>query len=132
MKANNSNQPEISIIIPTYNRPKVLRYCVLSVLNQNFENWIAYVIGDSCSESTEEVINSLNDERIIYYNNPFRVGEQSGGNNIGIALAKTEYIAFLNHDDIWTPNHLEKALQKLKEQEGNFYIGRSVSYSKTE
>jgi len=132
MKANNSNQPEISIIIPTYNRPKVLRYCVLSVLNQNFENWIAYVIGDSCSESTEEVINSLNDERIIYYNNPYRFGEQSGGNSIGIALAETKYIAFLNHDDIWTSNHLEKALQKFKEQEGNFYIGRSVSYSKTE
>ncbi|MFW5804016.1 MAG: glycosyltransferase family 2 protein [bacterium] len=131
MNTNKTIQPELSIIIPTYNRPKVLRYCLLSVLNQSFENWIAYVIGDNCSDSTKEIINAFNDERISYYNNPYRFGEQSGGNSIGIALAETRFIAFLNHDDIWLPNHLEKALQELKELRGNFYVGRSALYSKT-
>lgn len=130
MKKCNSNKPEVSIIIPTYNRPNILQYCLLSVINQNFQDWVTYVIGDNCSDSTEEIIKAFDDERIFYYNNPYRFGEQSGGNSIGIALSETKFIAFLNHDDIWLSNHLEEAMQKLEEQ-GNFYVGRNILYEKT-
>ncbi len=121
-----NNFPTVSIIISTYNRPEMLRNCIKGVLNQSLKDWVIYVIGDCCSESTNEVIEEINDERIYYYNYSFRFGEQSGGNSLGIALAKTDYIAFLNHDDIWTPDHLEVAINSLKNSGTNFYVGRSI------
>lgn len=131
MNKLNDNIPEVSVVIATYNRPEILRSCLQAVINQSFKKWVVYVIGDNCTESTKDAVESLNDKRIVYYNNPFRFGEQPGGNNLGIAFSKTEYIAFLNHDDIWTPNHLEVALKYLNKNDADLFVGRSINYSKT-
>jgi len=114
----------VTVIVSTHNRPNVLKYCLQSVIYQTYKNWIIYVIGDDCDGRTEFVINEINNPKIRYYNNPLRFGEQSGCNNIGIALTKTKFIAFLNHDDIWTPDHLEKAIIHLERYD--FYISRSI------
>jgi glycosyltransferase involved in cell wall biosynthesis len=116
----------VSIVIATYNRPEVLRKSIASVLLQTYTDWILYVIGDNCSASTAEMLKAFSDSRIRYYNNPFRFGEQSGGNSIGVALAHTDYIAYLNHDDLWTPTHLSVAVSAMEKGNKDFYIGRSV------
>jgi glycosyltransferase involved in cell wall biosynthesis len=120
------NKPEVTVIIATYNRPQVLAKAIKSVQNQTFKDWVLYVIGDNCSESTKELMAGIKDDRIFYYNNPFRFGDQSGGNNIGIALAETDYVALLNHDDLWAPDHLEVAISSLKKNNKDFYIGRAI------
>ena len=120
-------KPDVTIIIATYNRPEALKSCIQSVLNQTVKNWILYVVGDNCSDETGTLMESYNDPRIFYFNNPLRFGEQSGCNSIGMALAETEYIAFLNHDDLWTPDHLETAIHSLEsDTKAGFYVGRSV------
>ncbi|MBU0577754.1 glycosyltransferase family 2 protein [Patescibacteria group bacterium] len=120
------NKALVTVIIATYNRPDVLSTAIRSVQSQTIKDWVCYVIGDGCSQSTQDLMDRIDDDRVFYYNNPFRYGEQAGGNSIGMALAETEYIAFLNHDDLWTPNHLEVAISSLKNNNTDFYIGRAA------
>ena len=104
----------ISIIIATYNRPDVLKYAILSVLNQSYANIEVLVIGDGCSANTAKVINSISDNRLFYHNLAENCGEQSGPNNYGLSIAKGDFIAFLNHDDLWFSDHLESLIKCLK------------------
>lgn len=120
-------EPLITIVIATYNRPDVLRMAMFSVHEQTFKNWVLYVIGDNCDERTAEVVNEFDDERIKYINLKDRFGEQSGPNSVGIALAKSKYIAFLNHDDIWLKDHLDLALSVLEKTHFNFYLGGTAN-----
>lgn len=116
----------VTVVIATYNRPEVLKKSIQSVLSQTYSSWVLYVVGDNCSPSTEEALNTFSDSRIYYYNNSFRFGEQSGGNSIGVALAQTKYVAYLNHDDLWASNHLEVAVALLEKKNADVYFGRSV------
>lgn len=110
---NTTCNPTISIIIATYNRSNVLRYAISSVIWQTFQNWELIIVGDACTDDTEEVVLSFQDPRIRFINLEQNVGEQSGPNNFGMGLARGEYFAFINHDDLWFPDHLEKSLAYL-------------------
>lgn len=118
--------PEVTIVLATYNRPDTLRVAIQSVLLQSYSHWKMLVIGDHCDARTEAVVEAFADDRIQYINLPIRAGEQSGPNSVGIALAKTEYLAFLNHDDIWLKDHLEYGLKTLKERGAEFFVGKSA------
>lgn len=106
--------PLISIITATYNRSNILAYSIHSVLNQTFRNWELIVIGDCCTDDTAEVVAGFRDPRITFINLETNFGEQSGPNNEGLHRARGEYIAFLNHDDLWFPDHLEFSLRYLQ------------------
>jgi glycosyltransferase involved in cell wall biosynthesis len=99
--------PRVSIITATFNRSNVLSLAVRSVLWSAFENWELIVVGDCCTDDTAEVMASFPDERIRFVNLTANVGEQSGPNNAGFGLARGELIAYLNHDDLWYPDHLD-------------------------
>lgn len=116
-------KPIVSVIIPTYNRPDVLKIAINSVVHQTNPDWILYVIGDNCDDRTSKVVQEFEDERIKYINLTDRFGEQSGPNSIGIAIAETKYLAFLNHDDIWLKDHLELGVALLDETQYDFYLG---------
>lgn len=115
--------PQVTIVIATYNRPHVLKTAIFSVVRQTVQDWVLYVIGDNCNEQTEQVVDEFADDRIKYINLTDRFGEQSGPNSVGIALAQTKYLAFLNHDDIWLQDHLELGLSTLEKSRSNFYLG---------
>ena len=106
--------PRVSVITATYNRCEVLRYAVESVRAQTFTDWEHIVIGDACSDGTDDLIRSYADRRPLFVNRPRNFGEQSRPNNDGLALAKGELIAFLNHDDLWFPDHLERLIQEME------------------
>jgi len=112
-------KPLISIITATYNRSKILYYSILSVLFQSYDNWELIVVGDHCTDNTEDIVHSFNDSRISYENLPQNFGEQSLPNSIGMKKAKGDFIAFLNHDDIWLPDHLESSLSRLNSCEAD-------------
>jgi len=117
---------DVTIVIATYNRPALLACAIKSVMLQSFQNWLLYIVGDACDDKTEEIVAKFEDLRIHYCNLPTRCGEQSGPNSAGIAAANTKYVALLNQDDIWFPNHLELALNKLKETDASFYCAGAV------
>jgi glycosyltransferase involved in cell wall biosynthesis len=98
--------PRITVIMATYNWSTVLPYSIGSVLAQTVTDFELLVIGDGCTDDSEEVVRGIGDPRVQWINIP-RTGHQSGPNNEGLRRARGEYIAYLGHDDLWLPRHLE-------------------------
>ncbi len=107
-------RPTVTVIVATYNRSNVLGYAIRSVLAQTRTDWELLVVGDGCTDDTAEVVASFADSRIRFVNLDPRVGDQSGPTNAGLARARGRYIALLNHDDLWFPDHLDAALAVLE------------------
>lgn len=99
--------PRVSVIIPTYNRSAVLRYAIRSVLAQTFADFELLVIGDGCTDDSEAVVKAFGDSRIRWSNLPQNTKHQSAPNNEGLRQARGELIAYLGHDDLWLPQHLD-------------------------
>ena len=133
-----------SVIIPTYNRPNDLRPAIDSVLKQNFKNFEIIVVNDA-GENVAHIITEFNDKRIRYLEHEFNKG-LAAARNTGLKAADGEYVAFLDDDDIFYPNHLEIALKNLSssskvvytdavrfsytKENGNFkLVNKSVPYS---
>lgn len=121
----------MSVIIATYDRPGPLRAALESVRAQTHRAWRAWVIGDACGQQTAQAVAACADARIEYVNLPQRFGEQAGPNSVGLDLADGAYVAFLNHDDVWLPRHLEHALAALEGARADFYIGTSAIASQS-
>lgn len=102
-----------TIITATHDRPHLLRQVIRAVRCQTVEDWRWLIVGDACAAATGDMIAAFDDPRITYVNLPQRFGEQAGPNNVGLALADTPHIAFLNHDDLWLPDHLAVGLDAL-------------------
>src|SRR3954462_12730972 len=107
--------PLVSVIIATYNWSSVLRYALLSAQSQTFTDFEVLVIGDGCTDDSADLVASFADSRFRWENLPTNHGHQSAPNNRGLELARGEWIAYLGHDDLWMPNHLELLLRKLNE-----------------
>jgi len=100
----------------TYNRSNVLKYAIESVRRSTFNRWELLVVDDASTDDTESVARSFSgDPRIRYIRLPRNSGDQSAPNNEGIRLARGRYVAFLNQDDLWFPDHLEKGFRALEE-----------------
>lgn len=112
--------PTVSVIIPTYNWSSVLRYAIQSVRWQSFQDFELLVVGDGCTDDSAEVVASFGDARIRWYNLPRNSGNQSAPNNFGIEQARGRYIAYLGHDDLWYPNHLELLVQASEAKHADF------------
>lgn len=110
---SSKDNPLVSVIIATYNRSNILGYVISSVVNSSYTNWELIVVGDACTDDTGEVVASFDDSRITYINLKHNFGEQSGPNNCGLRRAGGEFIAFLNHDDLWLHDHLEILVESM-------------------
>lgn len=106
--------PAVTVVVATYNRSRVLRHAVASVVASTFRDWELLVVGDACTDDSGEVVRSFADPRARWENLPSNCGDQSGPNNHGLSLARGRYVAFLNHDDLYLPAHLEKAVAFLE------------------
>lgn len=99
--------PRVTVIIPTYNWSTVLPYSIASVLRQTLTDFELLVIGDCCTDDSEQVVAAVGDPRVRWINLPANHGHQSWPNNEGLRQARGEIIAYLGHDDLWLPHHLE-------------------------
>ncbi|MBS1634831.1 MAG: glycosyltransferase [Bacteroidetes bacterium] len=97
-----------SIVIPTYNRSKLITGTIQSVLMQSYPHFEILVIDDGSTDNTEEVVNSISDKRIRYFKKANE--ERAAARNYGTMRAKGHYITFLDSDDILSPNFLKEAL----------------------
>lgn len=112
----------VTVIIAAYGRPGALRAAIQSVCNQTIADWRVLVVGDCCSGEVAAVAEAQEDPRIRFINLPQRFGEQSGPNTVGMALADTPYLAFLSHDEVYLPDHLERSLDILKTSRADFCL----------
>ena len=106
--------PTVTVIIATFDRSNIVGDVIRSVIAQTWNDWELLVVGDGCTDDTAEVVAAFLDERIRFVNLDPRIGDQSGPTNAGIELARGRYIALLNHDDFWFPDHLARALATLE------------------
>ncbi len=98
----------------TYNWSSVLPYSIGSVLRQTWADFELWVVGDACTDESEQVVRSIQDPRVHWHNLEVNFGQQGGPNNEGIRRARGEYIAYLGHDDLWLPHHLEALVPALE------------------
>ena len=110
----------MSVIIAAYNRSGMLRHAIESVRNSTFDEWELLVIGDYCTDDSEAVALSFGDPRIRFVNLPENTGGQSAPNNAGAELAGGEFIAFLNQDDLYLPEHLGRGVDHLRRSGADF------------
>lgn len=106
--------PRVSVVTATYNRSRVLRHTIASVIGQRFSDWELIIVGDACTDDTSATVASFADGRIRYHALDVNVGEQSGPNNVGVSMSRGELIAFLNHDDLWFSDHLELLVSAME------------------
>jgi len=109
----NSNSPKVSVIVTTHNRAHLLGRAVKSVLYQSYTGFELVIVDDASSDNTEEIVRGFDDKRIVY----IRHGEEMGGpaaRNTGIRSARGEYVAFLDDDDEWLPEKLERQVEKME------------------
>ncbi len=111
--AGGGEAPLVSVVIATYNWSSVLRYSVASALAQTYPQLEVVVVGDACTDDSEQVVASFGDPRVRWLNLPENSGSQSVPNNAGIEAARGEYIAYLGHDDLWLPSHLSLVLTAI-------------------
>ncbi|AEH89335.1 MULTISPECIES: glycosyltransferase family 2 protein [Mesorhizobium] len=120
------NAPLVSVVIATHNRPAALRQALKSVLAQTLQDFEILVIGDACRPDTAAVVGEFGDPRILYVDLPVNFGEQSGPNNIGFARARGRFVALLNHDDLWFPDHLAATTGWIDATNADVVIARGV------
>jgi glycosyltransferase involved in cell wall biosynthesis len=102
-----AESPRVTVIIPTYNWSSVLPYSIGSVLRQSFTDFELLVVGDGCTDDSAQVVNAIADPRLRWINLPVNAGHQSAPNNEGLHQARGSIVAYLGHDDLWLPHHLE-------------------------
>lgn len=100
--------PRFSILLPTHNRPEVLKTAIASVLAQTRQDWELLVVGDGCSEETRALMSGYRDARIRWFDLPKAKGFGYANRNVALKQAEGELIAFLGHDNIYFHDHLER------------------------
>ncbi len=116
----------ISVIIPTYNRAILIKRSAESVLNQTYKNLELIIVDDGSTDNTKEVVDSLKDNRIVY----IKQENQGAGaaRNKGIDIAKGEYIAFQDSDDVWHLDKLEKQINVLKQNNADIVFCKQITF----
>ena len=115
----------VSIIMPSWNTGEFITESIQSVLNQTYTNWELIIIDDCSSDDTDQIVESINDERIKYLKNEKNCGAALTRNR-GLREARGEWIAFLDSDDLWMPEKLEHQIDFMKKN------GYSLSFTEYE
>jgi len=128
------NQPAIDVIIPTYNGLPYLREAVKSVLSQTHKNFLIYIIDDGSTDNgqTEKYVKSLNDKRVRFFQK--KNGGQATARNYGIKVSGSPFVTFLDSDDIWHTDKLQKQVGYLQKhpQYGMVYGYHTLVNEKSE
>ena len=107
----------VSVIIPCYNGEKFIGEAIESVINQTYQNLELIIVNDGSTDNSKEIIDKYRtDQRIKYVQHDANKGIAKT-KNTGIRLARGDYLAFLDHDDVWLPNKLEMQVNCFKDQE---------------
>jgi glycosyltransferase involved in cell wall biosynthesis len=135
LKHGLAQEPLISVIIPTYNRAKLLtERAIPSVLTQSYQHFELIIVGDHCTDNTEEFVSQFHDSRIRFFNlqkrgeyprNPRYRWLVAGSVpvNKGLELASGDWIANLDDDDVFSEDHLEILLKTALTHEYEFVYG---------
>jgi len=110
-----TTQPFFSVVLPTYNRAHLIGKPIESILAQTFSSWELVVVDDGSTDNTRQVVESFTDARIKYIFQKNQ--ERSAARNNGIANALGRYICFLDSDDYFLPERLQRLYNYLNTEQ---------------
>ena len=111
----------VSIIMPSYNTAKYIEESIKSVQNQTYENWELIIVDDCSTDNTDEIVKKYieSDKRIHYFKNDKNSGAAVSRNR-ALREAKGKWIAFLDSDDLWLPEKLQKQINFMETKHCRF------------
>lgn len=109
----------VSIIMPSYNTGRFIGESIESVIKQTYENWELIIVDDCSKDNTDAVVANYKDNRIRYIKNSTNCGAAIS-RNLALCEARGEWIAFLDSDDLWFPEKLEKQIRFMTENKYYF------------
>jgi len=120
--------------MPAYNAAAVIGETIESVVAQTFTDWTLTIVDDGSTDATVEVASSYaaRDPRIQVIRLPARAGQPATPRNHGVALTQSDYVAFLDADDIWHPQKLEIQLAELRRHGVGFVSSTCVDFVRRE
>lgn len=116
----------VSVIMPSYNTADYIADSIKSVISQTYQNWELIIVDDCSTDNTDDIVSYFSDNRIKYMKNKKNMGAAATRNR-ALREAKGEWIAFLDSDDLWLPNKLEKQINFMK---SNGYVFSYHNYEK--
>lgn len=114
----------VSIIMPSYNTASFIKETIQSVLNQTYSKWELIIVDDCSTDNTDEVLEYIKDSRIRYFKNDKNLGAAVSRNK-ALREARGQWIAYLDSDDLWMPEKLEKQIRFM---ESNGYAFSYTNY----
>jgi len=121
-----SNKPFFTVVIPTYNRSTLLCKAINSVLGQTYQDWNLVIADDCSTDDTEEIIRPYLSDTITFFKNKKNIGN-AGARNLGVKHANGSYICFLDSDDQYHPNFLQKMHDLIKENNNPGFLWSDVN-----
>lgn len=109
----------VSVIMPSWNTGRFIAESINSVIAQTYENWELIIVDDCSTDDTDEIVASFADDRIKYFKNEKNSGAALTRNR-AMREAQGEWIAFLDSDDLWTADKLEKMIAFMRENDYSF------------
>lgn len=118
-----------SVIMPTYNQSEFIRGAILSLIKQSYKEWELIIVDDGSTDDTKENIADYIERysNIIYIRNESNRG-MGYSINIGLALAKYDYIAYLPSDDFYYTHHLQDLMEKFDESANNLLVYSGMKF----
>lgn len=125
-----SSAPLVSIVMPTFNRADLILDSIRSVIDQSFGDWELIVIDDGSTDDTVARIESLAEPRIVIIRHP-HIGNVATLRNCGARVARGEFLAFLDSDDLWLPSKLQRQLRSLSGTSATWSYGAHALVDRT-
>jgi len=107
-------KPKVSVIISTYKRPERLQLAIESVMTQTFEDWELIIVDDCSNDTTEDVVKGWLSDRIKYIKLEENFGNDTHPKNVGILASTGQYVAFLDDDNTYRPDHLQALVSAIE------------------
>ncbi|MBE0497230.1 MAG: glycosyltransferase family 2 protein [Campylobacterales bacterium] len=122
MEVKQETQSLVTVIVPLYNTERYIAETIESVINQTYQNWEMIIVDDCSTDSSRDIAKEYvtKDSRIKSVESEVNFGGPARPRNMGIDSAKGEYIAFLDADDVWKNNKLERQLAFLEKNNLSF------------
>ena len=108
-----SGRDLVSVVLPYYDREDVLLRAAMSVLNQTHDELLLYLVNDGSTDCSRDIARSIEDDRVRHLDSPGNAGACIA-RNLGLATARTELVAFMDSDDVWLPEKLERQVAHLR------------------
>ena len=119
---------KISIILPNFNSQKYIKKTILSILNQSFKNWELIIVDDCSNQQTKNILKDYKNNKKIKI---FYLKKNRGAaycRNFAVKNAKSEYLAFIDSDDLWKKNKLKKQISYMSRKNLDFSFTNYFAY----